>query len=209
MNLPELFSATALREGGDAFARAVALGQAGAGAGTLIWVRRSDSCDCAVVLEPEENGAAARKVIFAGMLAVAEALGELSLAETARPIGLELRWPDAVWVDGALVGGGRIETAPCSEIGTPDWLVFGFTLRLEDDKAGAAGLRRGGGAGFETVAIIERFAVHFMHVLDDWASNGPDHVVERWERYRQGAIGEDLAAALLVPSWMVDGEIAG
>ena len=74
LDLPPPYTEVQLRELGDAFDRALREAAAGAGAGLLVWVKRSDTVDCAVVLEPEETLSEARSVIFAGLVAVADAL---------------------------------------------------------------------------------------------------------------------------------------
>ncbi len=53
LDLPPPYDLVVLRESGDAFAHACAI--AGArGAGTLVWVRRYDLAEFAVVLEPDD-----------------------------------------------------------------------------------------------------------------------------------------------------------
>lgn len=204
LDLPPPFLENTLREGGDAFARAVALAEAGAGAGNIVWVRRYDSADCAVILEPEEVLAEARKVIFAGLLALADAVSPQDAAIT-------FRWPDTVLAHGHQVGGARIATAPCAEDATPEWLVFGFTLRLVTeampDGASPASLAAAGFADIETGPLIERFANQLVQVLDEWFDAGIAAVVARFQARAAGQPGA-LAAALAAPSWLVDGEVA-
>ena len=53
LDLPPGYTLVALRELGDAFAHASEIA-AEAGAGTLVWVRRYDLVEFAVVLEPDE-----------------------------------------------------------------------------------------------------------------------------------------------------------
>jgi biotin-(acetyl-CoA carboxylase) ligase len=208
LDLPPLFLESMLREGGDAFARAVALAEAGAGAGNLVWVRRYDSADCAVILEPEEPLAVARQVIFAGQVALAAAL--LAVSPPEKP--LSLRWPDAVIFDGGLVGGARITTAPCAEDETPEWLVFGFTLRLvahvPDGAIRPSALIDEGFDDLETGKLVESFARHLMQVIDEWSNTGIEAVLARWTALSGAPPMGDLAAALVRPSWLVDGEIA-
>src|SRR5579885_2965981 len=103
VTLPPPFTGVRLRELGDAFAHAQTIASA-AGAGTLVHVGRFDLAEFAVVLEPEEPLRAARRAIYAGMLALANALAALAAPETA--IGIE--WPDALYVNYGLVGGGRL-----------------------------------------------------------------------------------------------------
>src|SRR5262245_25384981 len=103
LDLPPPFRAVALREVGDAFAHAVAVAD-NEGAGTLVHVGRFDLAEFAVVLEPDEPLRTARRAFYAGMAALADALAVHAPPE--RPITLD--WPDAIRVDGALVGGGRL-----------------------------------------------------------------------------------------------------
>src|SRR5437660_12635434 len=103
LDLPPPFRAIALREVGDAFAHAklIALD---AGAGTLVHVGRFDLAEFAVVLEPEEPLRTARRALYAGMCALGDALAVHAPPE--KPINFV--WPDAIRVDGGLVGGGRL-----------------------------------------------------------------------------------------------------
>src|ERR1700758_908888 len=93
-DLPPPYTSVALREAGDAFAHACALAPV-QGAGTLVWVRRYDLVECAVVLEPAEPLGTSMQVIFAGMNALADALASLAPPEKA----IEMDWPDAVRFD--------------------------------------------------------------------------------------------------------------
>src|SRR3546814_8218090 len=60
LDVPPPYDVVTLREVGDAFAHACAIAGE-SGAGTLVWVRRYDLAEFAVVLEPEETLAAARR----------------------------------------------------------------------------------------------------------------------------------------------------
>ena len=126
LTLPPPYTELALREGHDSFDRAVAEARAGAGAGLLVWTKRTGSVEAAVLLEPNEDLTTARQVMAAGLAAVAEAL--LAISPPEKP--LSLVWPDRVLFDGGLVGGGRLAWPEGAADGlVPDWLVFGFTLR--------------------------------------------------------------------------------
>src|SRR5207249_8208892 len=103
LDLPPPFRLVTLREVGDAFAHATRVATE-EGAGTLVYVGRFDLAEFAVVLEPEEPLAGARRVFYAGMAVLVDALAALAPPET--PIAID--WPDAVTVDGGLVGGGRL-----------------------------------------------------------------------------------------------------
>ena len=73
LDLPPPFRLITLREVGDAFAHAASVA-AEAGAGTLVYVGRFDLAEFAVVLEPEEPLETARRALYAGLVALADAL---------------------------------------------------------------------------------------------------------------------------------------
>lgn len=206
--LPPPYSEIALREGGDAMQRARAEAEAGAGAGLLIWVRRPDVVECAVLLEPEEKLSEARQVIFAGLAAIADSLAAISPPE--KP--LTLVWPDRVHFDGALVGGAQIDwPRECLEQDVPAWLIFGFTLRaLAPEHVGGvppAALINDGFDDFEAGPFLESFGRHFMLALDGWSQGGPKAALESWRRYGTTGSTKGLAMSQRTPSWLVDGEV--
>ena len=229
LDLPPPYELITLREAGDAFAHACAIaGQRGAG--TLIWVRRDDVAEFAVVLEPEEPLSKARRAIYAGMNAMAEALAVH--APPSRPITFD--WPDAIRVDGVLVGGGRLawpEGAPENEI--PEWLVFSAMIRTAAVDAGDPGLRpllgsldELGFAAADPGEIIASFSRHLMTAFDEWSEGGFPPTGKRWldhftphntqniqladngdllvtgEGRGRAAGRHELATALARPSWL-------
>ncbi len=183
LQLPPPYSLVPLREVGDAFAHGCAVA-ADEGAGTLVWVRRYDLAEFAVVLEPEEPLGQARRAIYAGMNALADALAVH--APPSRPVTFD--WPDSVRVDGVLVGGGRLgwpEGAREDEI--PDWLVFSGMIRTAVIGAGEPGLRPLLGAldelGFEAVdtgEIVASFSRHLMAAFHEWSDTGFGSIASRW-----------------------------
>jgi biotin-(acetyl-CoA carboxylase) ligase len=174
-DLPPPFRALTLREIGDAFDHATTIA-ADAGAGTLVWVGRFDVVEFALVLEPDEPLRAARRAFYAGMVALADALLVHSPPEKL----INFDWPDAVFVDGGLVGGGRLGwPANAAEDAPPDWLVFGATIRTVTHASGDPGLRPFATAleeeGFDDLSsgrLVEGFARHFMVALDAWKETG-------------------------------------
>ncbi|MFM8990862.1 MAG: biotin/lipoate--protein ligase family protein, partial [Alphaproteobacteria bacterium] len=93
-DLPPGFELVALREVGDAFAHACSIA-ADAGAGTLVWSRRATMAEFAVVLEPDEPLAQARRAFFACM----NAIGDTLAARMPPEKPLEFGWPGTVLVD--------------------------------------------------------------------------------------------------------------
>lgn len=174
LDLPPPFRAVGLREAGDAFAHAVAIA-ADAGAGTLVYVGRFDLAEFALVLEPDEPLRTARRALYAGLTALADALAVHAPPE--KPIGFD--WPDAIRIDGGLVGGARLAwPADAGENAPPPWLVFGAMIRLAVLGEREPGLHPFAAAleaeGFDSDAgrLIESFARHFMVAVDLWQQEG-------------------------------------
>jgi biotin-(acetyl-CoA carboxylase) ligase len=164
-----------LRELGDAFAEAQALAPT-RGAGTLVYVGRFDLAEFAVVLEPEEKLSDARHVFYAGMAALADTLAATAPPETA----INIEWPDSLYVNWGLVGGGRLAwPKKTAEDAVPAWMVFGGMIRT----AATAGVEPGatpditaldeeGFAEITSGHVVESFARNFMHTIDAWRESG-------------------------------------
>jgi biotin-(acetyl-CoA carboxylase) ligase len=175
LNLPPLFTLVTLREVGDAFAHAVTIAPE-QGAGTLVYVGRFDLAEFAVVLEPDEPLRTARRALYTGMVALIDAL--LTHAPPEKPI--EIEWPDAIRVDGGLIGGGRLAWPEgASEDEPPDWLVFGAMIRMVSMTGNDPGLHPMAAAleeeGFTDMAAAElagSFARHLMVHIDALQENG-------------------------------------
>lgn len=216
-----------LRESGDAFAHACRIAPQ-SGAGTLVYVGRFDLAEFAVVLEPAEPLITARRAFYAGMVALTDALR--AYAPPAKEVAVG--WPDALRVDGGLVGGGRLGWPPSAdEDEPPDWLIFGAMIRIVmmTDDPGlhplASALDEEGFGEAGAVEVTESFARHLMRAIDHWQVEGFDSVardyLSRIPRERQTVrriddrgnlltrrIGSDtteradLVKALASPSWL-------
>lgn len=178
LDLPPGYRLVSLRESGDAFAHAGRIA-AEAGAGTLVWVRRFDLVELAVVLEPEEPLVSARRAFFAGMLALAEAIGAYCPPE--KPVSFD--WPGTIRYDGALLGGGRLGwPSQGAEAETPPWLVFGAMLIAakpwDFDPGATSSSTSFEEEGFLEArdAVIESFGRHLMLNFDTWAEHGFDAI---------------------------------
>ncbi len=186
IELPPPFRLVTLREVGDAFAHACT-NAAEAGAGTLVHVGRFDLAEFAVVLEPDEPLRLARRTLYAGMTALADALSVLAPPETP----LVIEWPDAIRINLGLVGGGRLAwPAGADENEPPEWMVFGVMIRLVSLAEGEAGLRPLSAAleeeGFDGHAadrMVEAFARHLMVALDTWQERGFSGVTKAYLPY--------------------------
>jgi hypothetical protein len=175
LDLPPPFRLVTLREVGDAFAHAKTVA-AEEGAGTLVYVGRFDLAEFAVVLEPEEPLKTARRALYAGLVALADALA--AHAPPERPITFD--WPDAVRVDGGLVGGARLAWPPrADENEPPPWLVFGAMIRtvaMGEAEGGltplSAALEQEGFDDLGSGRLVESFARHLMVAVDAWQEQG-------------------------------------
>jgi len=206
LTLPPAYALVSLREHADAFAHACRIAPE-AGAGTFFQVRRFDVIEFAVVLEPDEPLARARRAVFAGIAALADALA--AFAPPEKPITVD--FPTTMRFDGARIGGGRLGwPGECPEGRIPDWLVFGGMLLLA-----ASGTQRPGDhpevtwleeEGFDTVQsapILESFARHLMRAFDGWTERGFEALAESYlarlpKGQGEGQRGIDVNGDLLI-----------
>jgi hypothetical protein len=170
--LPPLFTLHRVARG--AFDAACA--RAGAvGAGALFLEERPGVLGLAVVFEPEEPLAAARRAFMVGMAAMTDALVAHCPPERSVRIG----WPDVLVHDTDRIGGGRLAWEPVDETAVPGWLVFGVELIADRDEVAEPGrypetvsLREEDFG--ESGAIVESFARNLMLRMDLWENRGFD-----------------------------------
>lgn len=225
---PPLVTPVRLREHEDAFAEAMRRAP-DLGAGTLLHVGRFDPIEFALVLEPEEPLASARRVVFAGMNALADTI----LADCPPERVVTFDFPGSLTFDAGLIGGGRLGwPAGTAEDEVPEWLVFGTMLRVGGfQELGftlspkVTSLEEAGYSEIDPVAFAARFCRHFMVEIDEWQEEGFEGVARRYldrlpkgegERLRGlGGNGDllvhltaggaarprSLAEALVAPSW--------
>ncbi len=174
LTLPPPFTLVRLRELGDAFAHAASIA-AEQGAGTLVYVGRFDLAEFAVVLEPDEPLAQARRTLYAGMAALADALTAHAQPETA----ITIDWPDSISVNHGVVGGGRLAWPKGTrEDQTPEWLVFGAMIRTVSMSSEpglnplVTALEEEGFSDAMSDQVLEIFARHFMVAIDAWQERG-------------------------------------
>jgi Biotin/lipoate A/B protein ligase family len=196
LDLPPPFRLITLREAGDAFVHACAI--AGAeGAGTLVHVGRFDLAELAVVLEPDAPLRTARRALYTGLCALGDALA--ALAPPEKPISFD--WPDAVRVDGGLVGGARLAwPRDADENEPPDWLVLGAMVRIAaaapDGEPGlapfATTLAEEGFGELDSGRLTEGFARHLMANVDAEREHGFGETARRYLARVPPAAGRSL-----------------
>lgn len=183
-DLPPGFDLVALRESKDALAHAVAIA-AEAGAGTLVHVGRFDLLELALVLEPDEPLSDARRVVYAVMNAMGDALAAVLPPE--KPVTFE--WPDTIRVDGGVIGGVRLAWPDAAaEAGRPDWLVAAVSIRVALPLTGGAvnpydvTAREGTSLEIEGIeqidsrSLMASFCRYLLLQLDGWRETGFDGV---------------------------------
>lgn len=174
--LPPAFTGLLASPPADAHAEACRLAGAGAEAGTLVLGEREDVIALAVVLAPDEPLAGARRALFAGMWALAEAVGGFGPPE----IPVTFLWPGTLHFNEARLGGGRLGgPAGCGEGEVPDWLVFSGALIATKRRAGDPGLTPDSTAldeeGFPPDLrdpLAESFARHLTKAFEIWSEDG-------------------------------------
>lgn len=183
-DLPSVFTPiVALREGGDAMTRALAMAPEH-GAGALAWVRSWARVEAAVVLEPEQTLAAARPALLAAVTAAGDALGAYGPPEQA----MTFDWPATIRLNGGMVGVARIAAPPgCGEDDVPDWLVVGIELAFAASAGAEPGLDPDRTTLFEEgyddttpAELTATWARHLMATLADWQAGGFRLVAERY-----------------------------
>jgi biotin-(acetyl-CoA carboxylase) ligase len=204
IHLPPPFTLVRLREGGDAFAHACRIAPE-SGAGTLVHVGRFDLAEFAVVLEPGEPLSSARRAFYAGMVALTDALR--AYAPPNKTVAID--WPDAVRIDGGLVGGGRMGwPSSTKDDEPPAWLVFGAMIRtvaMTDPGPGVhpltSALDEEGFGEAGAAQVTESFARHLMRAIDGWQVDGFDSIardfLSRVARERQTILRIDDCGDLL------------
>jgi hypothetical protein len=186
LDLPPSYRLMRLREAGDAVAHA-RMHAMELGAGTLISVGRFDVAEFAVVLEPEEPLAMSWRALYAGMVALARAVA--IIAPPATRIAIE--WPNAIRVDGVVVGGGLLAWPEgAGDAVPPPWLVFGAIIRTTSVAGNAVVTSHLNVApedeGFGSIdadRLVESFARHLLRVVDIWRDTGFSAVADEYLSY--------------------------
>jgi biotin-(acetyl-CoA carboxylase) ligase len=161
------------------------------------------------------------------MVALGDALA--ALAPPEKPIAVA--WPDAIYVDRGLIGGGQLAWPDrAEENAVPDWLVFGAAIRTVSVSQDSGlhplstALEDEGFSDVRSERLVEGFARHLMVAFDRWQERGFAAIARdyqsRLERTRDGLLEIDgngdlkirrggkpvehrqLLQALKAPSWL-------
>jgi biotin-(acetyl-CoA carboxylase) ligase len=204
--LPPLYTLTAVGAGSDAFARAAELAAGPAEDGTIVWSRRPDRLDCALVFRPDTPLPEALPVVYPLALGLGDAFGAL-----APPIvALHFRWPDGIEVNGGLAGGlrARWESGIAPEE-APGWLVVGICVNVASDDAGSperTSLQAEGCADITAIGLLESFSRHALAWINRWQEDGFAPVRAAW---LSRAAGLDAEFAVALGDRRIAGQFAG
>lgn len=162
---------------GDAAEIARARAATGGEAGTVVWHRRLDRLDAAVVLEPDRTAAASRFATTVAAKALTDALG--ALAPPATRVSVDRQ--GSVSVNGATVGSVRLHLPDTVADGdVPPWAVLAVEVDVlgdpDDDSPGLTphrtSLREEGFEDVLSTTLLESFARHLLFWMDVWTTEG-------------------------------------
>lgn len=183
LSVPSLYSPVAIDAAGDATAAAEKLARSGADPATLVWARREDRLDTAVVLGPETPFTEALLVAYVTAVAIGDTLG--ALIPPAVPV--TFGWPDRILLNGATVGGIRILHAAMESDAVPDWMVVGLQIAIKLDltadpgvAANRTSLAEEGIVDVGAVDLLESFSRHFLFWINRWQDEGFAPVKTAW-----------------------------
>ncbi len=164
------------------------------GAGDVLWSKRQDVADLAIVLEPEIPFENAVQMIPLTMVACGDCLGVV----TPPQVGVSFHWPNAIKVNDGLVGHVRGISSTQTPGAVPDWLILGLSVRLRhnrknfepgDDPAITA-LSEEGCEDLTRSQFIESFTRHFLTWINQWNDDGFKPVHAAW-LFRAGEMNEE------------------
>ena len=174
--------------------------RAGAEEGTLVWAQeqtaardrfgrsrpspRGDLYGC-VILRPEYPAVVVPQLNYVAAISLGLAIADLVSPMTE----LRYRWPNAVLLNGAKVGGIVLEPGP-TLAGTLEWLLLGLTANVKNHP-GAAGLGvtsllAESSDKVSAADVLEGFSRHFLSGINRWAETGFAPVRKAWSLRADG-----------------------
>jgi BirA family biotin operon repressor/biotin-[acetyl-CoA-carboxylase] ligase len=209
--LPPLFRLHAVRADEDPLPTARALAEAEAEPGTVVWSRRPDRLDCAIILSTEVPYPAAFTAAYVVLVAIGDAIGALAPPGVAVTYG----WPDRLEINGALAGGLRMAADPAATPrAVPRWVLAGLTLAVASDPhidspgrdKDRTTLHEEGCGEIQVTGLMEAFVRHLLAWINRFEEDGLGPVVAVW-RTRCGGSAATMRAHY--KSRVVSGQLVG
>ncbi|MCB1433250.1 MAG: hypothetical protein KDK75_12460 [Alphaproteobacteria bacterium] len=183
---PPLLSGHAVDAESSAFAEARAGVEVGRyGAGDLLWSRREDQLDCALVLEPDVVLEQAIQMAPLVMVAIGDALGAIGPPNLA----IMYRWPFDIFANGGHVGEVCLGLPAGAQAGSvPAHLIVGVRMsifrRAGDAEPGhdvaRTMLHEEGAGDLDRTQLLETLSRHTLSWIDRWESEGFEPLGELW-----------------------------
>lgn len=192
--LPPLYTLEAVDAGSEAFAQALDLAAGPAEDGTIVWSRREDRLDCAIIFRAD----APLQDMLPAVYAVALGLGDAFGALAPPVVTLHFRWPDRIEVNGGLAGGLRAGWAEGVAPVAAGWLVVGLCVIIASDEIGnpqQTSLHEEGCVDITAIGLLESFSRHALAWINRWQDDGFAPLREAWLSRAAGLDGE-VAVAL-------------
>ena len=193
-SFPPLLKGEEAAPGQDPFDKAIAAASIGTDAGLVVWARRGDALDAAMVLAPEQKLAEAMGVGFALSVGLGDAIGALAPPEVA----VHYTWPGGIKINGADCGRFRAASSHADPSEVPDWLVFGITLPYlpgEGAEGGAApdqtSLIEEGCGDVTPLRLLESWSRHSLAWINTFIDQGMAPLHRVWTR-RAWQMGDPL-----------------
>lgn len=177
----------------DTFDHACMKATMGCDAGMVAYATGQNRMEAALVLAPEVPLMRAMTVLPICGVGFQNALGALTPPEVAVHLG----WDGTLYLNGARCGGFRCRASSRIPQTVPDWLVVGFTLPLwpESDNPGdtpdQTTLYGEGCPDVHPPQLVEAWARHTLHHLNQWEQDGPRALHAEWRGLARD-IGEDI-----------------
>lgn len=193
-HLPPLYRLVAVDAGTNAFGRARELAAGTAEDGTVVWSRRSDRLDGAVLFRPQAPLSEVLPVTYAVALGLGDAIGSLMPPIVA----LHFRWPDRLDVNGTFAGGLRAAWAEAPPVGEVAWLVVGVAVAITGPKGGTmpaaeqTTLQDEGCVEISSAGLLESFSRHALAWINRWQGDGFARLREAWLSRAAGLVGETV-----------------
>ncbi|UWR25694.1 DUF4444 domain-containing protein [Sulfitobacter sp. S223] len=170
----------------DAYGHALRRATEGCDAGLIVYDLAANQIEAAIVFAPEVSLTQAVAMLPLCEVGFQNALGALAPPEVA----VQFDWNGSIRINGGLCGSFRAQASTDDVDAVPDWLVVGFTLPLypvDDPQMVRMGhqpdqtaLYAEGCSEVLPPELVEAWARHSLHWINQWDSSGPKGLHEQW-----------------------------